>query len=361
MYRHFFGLDKPPFNLAATVDVLYLTPQHREALASLSYAILARKGFAVLVSDPGMGKTTLLATLRKELKARAVQISAIPNPVLNPSEFLEMTLLDFGHTEIPQSKAKRLCLFRQTLLNNHASDRLSVLMIDEAHKLSPEVLEEIRLLSNFEMSQHKLIQIVLAGQKELERTLDLAELWQLKQRISYWATIRPLTAMEVRNYIQHRWAQAGGKDGHPFEPDAVSGIAEVSSGIPRLINSICDVSLMLAFADGKRRIQLDYVIDASRDLRLQTGAKSKTMPAEMGQGRETPAWSGADSALVSPVPSPIQRQASGAGQSRPITGQPATAPKVPFWTRLFRTGGEPTGNQGEFDAGSPRSLTNHRA
>jgi len=202
---------------------------------------------------------------------------------------------------------------------------------------------------------------VLAGQKELERTLDLAELWQLKQRISYWATIRPLTAMEVRNYIQHRWAQAGGKDGHPFEPDAVSGIAEVSSGIPRLINSICDVSLMLAFADGKRRIQLDYVIDASRDLRLQTGAKSKTMPAEMGQGRETPAWSGADSALVSPVPSPIQRQASGAGQSRPITGQPATAPKVPFWTRLFRTGGEPTGNQGEFDAGSPRSLTNHRA
>jgi general secretion pathway protein A len=341
MYRHFFGLHKHPFNLVADVDLLYLTPQHREALASLSYAILARKGFAVLVSDPGMGKSTLLATLRNELKARPVQISATPNPVLNPSEFLEMTLLDFGHTEIPKSKAKRVCLFRQTLVNNHAKGKLSVLMIDEAHKLSPEVLEEIRLLSNFEMTQEKLIQIVLAGQKELERTLDLAELWQLKQRIPLWASIRPLTTEEVQQYIQHRWTQAGGKDGHPFEPNAVTGIAELSSGIPRLINSICDVSLMLAFTDGERRIQLGYVIDASRDLRLQTGAKANTRSAEREQESKGPMFSGAVFAPGSPVTTPIQRQARGSQTSGP-NDQHA----VPFWTRFFRTGGGRAGNSG---------------
>jgi len=189
------------------------------------------------------------------------------------------------------------------------------------------------------MSQHKLIQIVLAGQKELEQNLDLAELWQLKQRISYWASIRPLTLVEVQNYIQHRWAQAGGKDEHPFEPKAVSGIAELSNGIPRLINSICDVSLMLAYADGKRRLQLDLVMDALQDLRLPTGAKAKTRPAEKGQARETPEWSDTLSAPVAPASSPIRRQASDTRPSPPMDEHSPVA-KVSFWARLFRTGGE---------------------
>jgi general secretion pathway protein A len=337
MYRRFFDLDKRPFSLTADPHLLFLTPQHGEALAMLSFVVLARKGLAVLVSDAGMGKTTLLATLRQELPAADVQIGAISNPLLNPAEFLEMTLMEFGHTTIPASKAQRLRLFQQMLLSNYAEGKISVLLVDEAQKLSPEVLEEVRLLSNFEEPEQKLLQIVLAGQKELEETLDRVDLWPLKQRIPFWISIEPLTSVVVPQYIQHRWVRAGGRTRHPFEPSALSGIGDISGGIPRLINSICDASLILAFADATRQVSLQHVMDASRDLRLHQGANSKTLSLAQQRGAEHAAESPACPAAYTLSATPlVQPQAPVVRTPRTLKRQQATGNNRSFWATMFQ-------------------------
>jgi general secretion pathway protein A len=337
MYRRFFHLDKLPFSLTADPQLLFLAPEYREALAALSFVVLARKGLAVLVSDAGMGKTTLLATLRQELPAEDVQISSILNPLLSPAEFLEMTLMGFGHTNIPASKAQRVSLFHQMLLRNHAAGKTSVLLVDEAQKLTPEVLEEVRLLSNFETSDQKLLQIVLAGQKELEESLDRADLGQLKQRISFWISIQPLTSVEVQGYIQHRWERAGGKERHPFEPNALSGIADISGGIPRLINNICDTSLILAFADAKRHVGLQHVMDASRDLRLQTGTKAKALPLAPRQPAEQGAGSAACPApFISSATPLVPLQTPVVRPPRTLKRQQPGGNNRSFWATIFQ-------------------------
>jgi type II secretory pathway predicted ATPase ExeA len=336
MYRHFFHLDKLPFSLTADPRLLFLTPEYCEALATLSFVILARKGLAVLISDAGMGKTTLLATLRQELPAADVQIGAILNPLLSPAEFLEMTLIEFGRTNIPASKAQRVNLFRQALLRNHAAGKISVLLVDEAQKLTPEVLEEIRLLSNFEDPEEKLLQIVLAGQKELEEMLDRAALWQLKQRVSFWISLQPLTSVEVQEYIQHRWTRAGGKERHPFEPDALSGIADISGGIPRLINSICETSLILAFADAKRQVSLRHVMDACSNLRLHTGANAKALPLAPRPSAEQVPGTTACPAVSSSATPLVQRQAPVVRPPRTLKRQQAAGNDRSFWATIFQ-------------------------
>ena len=361
MYRHFFHLDKRPFSLTADPHLLFLTPEYCEALAALSFVILARKGFAVLVSDAGMGKTTLLATLRQELSAAAVQISAILNPLLSPAEFLEMALMEFGHTTIPASKAQRVSLFHQTLLRNHAAGKISVLLVDEAQKLSPEVLEEIRLLSNFEKSERKLLQIVLAGQKELEETLDRADLWQLKQRISFWISIQPLTSVEVQEYIQHRWERAGGKERHPFEPNALSAIADISGGIPRLINSICDTSLILAFADAKHRVGLQHVMDASRDLRLHTGANAKALRLAPRQAAEhVPGSAACPAASISSATPLVQPEAPVVMTPRTLKRQQAADNNRSFWATIFQRLTNRHSVREVYNASSLTPSTDHR-
>jgi len=140
--------------------------------------------------------------------------------------------------------------------------------------LSPEVLEEVRLLSNFEMADQKLLQIVLCGQKELEVTLDRPELWQLKQRVAFWMTIQPLGAVDVSRYIQHRWKTAGGSLPAPFREDAIELIAAASRGIPRVMNVICDKALTSGFADGARAITVNYIVKTCRELRLNENARS---------------------------------------------------------------------------------------
>ncbi len=307
-----------------------------------------------------MGKSTLLATLRQELSATAVQISAILNPLLSPAEFLEMALMEFGHTIIPASKAQRVSIFHQTLLRNHAAGKISVLLVDEAQKLSPEVLEEIRLLSNFEQSGRKLLQIVLAGQKELEETLDRADLWQLKQRISFWISIQPLTSVEVQEYIQHRWERAGGKERHPFEPNALSGIANISGGIPRLINSICDTSLILAFADAKRRVGLQHVMVASRDLRLHTGANAKALPPTPRQAAEhVPGSAACPAASTSSATPLVQPEGPVVLTPRNLKRQQAAGDKRSFWATIFQRLTNRDSVQKVYNANSLTPSTDH--
>jgi general secretion pathway protein A len=276
MYNNFFGVLKAPFNLTPDPDFLYMTPQHREALAGLSYAILARKGFVVLTGTAGTGKTTLLTRIMSHLAPR-VQCSVILNPTLSPAEFLEAVMLDFGLRDIPASKAQRLSKLQDFLWKAHHAGQISALIVDEAHKLSPALLEEIRLLGNFESASEKFLQIALVGQSELDDLLNSADLWQLKQRIARRMAITPLSAEDVGPYIQHRWGIAGGKEA-PFSAEAVACIGPATQRIPRLINVTCDNALIEAYADESARVESRHVIGACRDLHLSAPAPHQSPP-----------------------------------------------------------------------------------
>jgi general secretion pathway protein A len=275
MYTEFYGLAHSPFNMTPDPAYLYLTKQHREALAGLTYAILDRKGFLVLSGMAGSGKTTLLAWVLQKLPAARIRPSVIFNPTLTRDEFLESIMLNFGMTDIPSSKAQRLWLLQKSLLQAREEGKANVLIIDEAHKLSEELLEEVRLLGNFERAEEKLLQILLVGQSELDDLLNRSELWQLKQRICVRLAIEPLSPNEVESYINHRWRVAGGKTAAPFSPEAIHSIVTASKCIPRLINSICDNALVLAFADGAPIAGTEHTMGAARDLRLDHSAPSE--------------------------------------------------------------------------------------
>jgi general secretion pathway protein A len=267
MYKQTFGLRKDPFNLTPDPGFLYLTAQHREALVGLTYAILQRKGFVVMTGEAGTGKTTLLARVLQFLPATKLQFSVILNPTLSPAEFLEMALLDFGLSNIPESKAQRLWKLQNLILQGAREGKVSALVVDEAHKLSPEVLEEIRLLGNFEDADQKLLQILLVGQGELNDVLDRDDLRQLKQRISVRLSIGPLAGTEVPHYIRHRWIHAGGTK-PPFSDAAVDRIGILSRGIPRLINSLSESALTQALGEGLVSVDRQHVEAAATDLHM---------------------------------------------------------------------------------------------
>lgn len=268
MYESFFGLQKRPFSLTADSAFLFLTQQHREALAGLSYAILSRKGLVVLTGEAGTGKTTLLVKTLKHLPAAQLLSSVILNPTLKPSEFLELVLLDFGIAEVPTSKAQRIWILQELLMKSRREKKTVALIVDEAHKLSPQVLEEIRLLGNFEASGEKLLQIVLIGQPELATVLNQHDLRQFKQRIAVRLSIQPLSPHDLLDYIRFRWTTAGGGTTVPFDGGALSTIAQASRGIPRLVNSICDNALLTVFAEGRSRVEAADVNSALSDLDL---------------------------------------------------------------------------------------------
>jgi general secretion pathway protein A len=247
--------------------MLYLTAQHREALAGLAYAVMNEKGFVVLAGEAGTGKTTLLARVLQHFPQDRVHASLIFNPTLTPSEFLEMALLGWGLKDLPESKPQRLLLLRQMLLKAREQHRIVVLVVDEAHTLSNEVLEEIRLLGNFEHAEHKLLQIILAGQSELTGLLNREDLRQFKQRVAVRLKIDPLSASEVEEYIRSRWEKAGGLEA-PFSREASADIARWSRGIPRVINAICDNAITLAIADGAAFVRPAHVTECCRDLDL---------------------------------------------------------------------------------------------
>jgi general secretion pathway protein A len=267
MYAQYYGLRKGPFSLTPDPAFLFLTDQHRDALVGLTYAITQRQGYVTLTGEVGTGKTTLLARVLQFLPPSKLQFSLVMNPTLSPSEFLELVLLDFGIKDVPASKAQRIWLLQDLLVQGEKQGKVSALVVDEAHKLSPEILEEIRLLGNFEAGDRKMLQIVLAGQPELDVALRRKDLRQLKQRIAMRLLIRPLLAEEVSKYIRHRWLRAGGAE-PPFTLEALNRIADVSRGIPRIINSLCDTALIAAFADSSYKVKESHVFEAVADLDL---------------------------------------------------------------------------------------------
>jgi len=268
MYYSYFGLTKEPFAMTPDPAFLFLTAPHREALAGLSYAVLGGKGFVVLTGDAGTGKTTLLTKLLSSIPETRAVFSVILNPTLAPDEFLELALLDFGIREVPASKAQRLVLLRQFLTDARKLGKSCVLIVDEAHKLAPSVLEEIRLLSNFELADAKLLQIVMAGQNELTKVLNREDLRQLKQRVCVRLNLPKLSRTDVEHYIRHRWTKAGGTQDHPFDAESLALITDLSAGIPRLINVICDNALVLAFGEGVSTVTARQVAEVASDLDL---------------------------------------------------------------------------------------------
>ena len=266
MYERFFGISKNPFSLTPDPRFLMMTSAHSNVKAGLTYALMSGKGFTVLTGDAGTGKTTLLRSVINAMPAGKLCFSLIANPVLTPDEFWEVAVTDFG---LPKgaNKPERLRSLQNYLLEANASGRISVLFVDEAQRLSPDTLEEIRLLTNFETETKKLLQIVLVGQDELGTMLDLRELRQLKQRVEVRLEIGPLMAGEVWMYIRHRWRCVSDSEA-PFSPDAVRLIRQFSGGIPRLINSICDNALLLAFAESSPVVTEQHIREVNRDLRL---------------------------------------------------------------------------------------------
>ena len=252
--------------------LVHLTSQHADAISGLAFGVMDRKGYLMLTGEPGLGKTTALCALQELLVESNVQASVIFHPTLSGPEFLEMLMMNFGLEQIPASKALRLKMLQAFLVRSDNKGTVSALIVDEAHKLSPELLEEIRLLGNFEASDHKLLQIVLVGQNELQDRLNLPELWQLKQRIAIRLTLRRLDRQQVAEYIQFRWSKAGGASAHPFTSEALDGIHRWSSGIPRVINGICDNALLMAFAESTHTVDLDLVREACIELDLPTPA-----------------------------------------------------------------------------------------
>ena len=273
MYEKYFGLASNPFSMTPDPSMLFMTPTHREALAGLAYAILERKGFVALTGEAGTGKTSLLARTLTVLPKTRVVSSVILNPSLTANEFIEMMLLDFGFRDFSESKARRLVMFQEFLLKTQSVGQIAVLVVDEAHKMSPPLLEEVRLLSNLEFPGTKLLQIVLAGQPELIDVLNRPDLRQLNQRVSVRLSIGLLKPSEVPHYIALRWSKSASAP-PPFSEASYGEIASWSRGIPRLVNSICDNALMLAFAETSREVHPSHVREASKDLSLADPSSS---------------------------------------------------------------------------------------
>lgn len=262
IYLRYYGLERDPFGTTPDPDFLYLTHGHREALAQLTYAIQERKGFILLTAEVGTGKTTLLQALQRELAGTNTAVAYVTNSMLPFNGILEYMLEEFEIAKPMESHAQRLVTLQNFLIDRFRAGQSTVLILDEAQNLYPQTLEQVRLLSNFETTKEKILQILLVGQPELRAKLELPELRQLSQRITMRCTIPRLSRAATRNYIRTRLRMAGTSDSGMFSDAAIAQIAEYANGIPRIVNTLCDHSLLIGYADQTRRIDRDIVQQA---------------------------------------------------------------------------------------------------
>jgi len=266
MYREYFGLKQAPFNVTPDPRFIYFSRKHLDAYSSLVYGIESRKGFVLITGEVGAGKTTICRAALEKLKGRA-HTSMILNPCLSELLLLQAIAEDFGIQLKARNKKDCFDALNKFVLEAFHKGMNTVLVIDESQDLAPKVLEQIRLLSNLETNTEKLLQIVLVGQPELRQTLNRGSLLQLNQRIQVRFHLTSLEPHETTEYVTHRLNVAGLPEGlNPFSDDAVSYIYQQTLGVPRLINKLCDLSLLAAYARGVRQIDATLVEDAYMEM-----------------------------------------------------------------------------------------------
>jgi general secretion pathway protein A len=281
MYKAFFGLTSNPFNLSPDPSFLYRSAQHEEALANLIYGVQSRKGFIVLTGEVGTGKTTMLECLRDHLSAHRIPFGFVFNSRLTPEQFFETIAYDFDLKCSRHSKTEVLFAMNEMLVERANQNRTTVLIVDEAQNLDWDVLEEVRLLGNLENRRGKMLQIILAGQPELDAKLEERNYRQLKQRIALRCQLRPFSSAETAQYIASRLARAGMREQRVMPPSLLIEIHRRTQGIPRLINSVCDNLLLTCFAMESRVATIDMLDEVTADLRLDwPGRKSRFAETE---------------------------------------------------------------------------------
>jgi len=355
MYQNYFGFREPPFTLTPNPEFLFLSRCHQEAYAHLLYAIETRAGFIELSGEVGTGKTTLTRTLLRQLSPEKYRTALIFNPTLSPLGLLQVINREFG-LDASGSEIRELHqALSEFLLKENGEGRTVVLVIDEAQNLSRDALEEVRLISNLESEREKLIQIVLVGQPELRALLARADLRQLSQRITVRYHLKRIDDGDIHAYIRHRIRIAAeGREPVTFSKAAVKGICRYSKGLPRLINSVCDRSLLLAYTKDAREISGDMIDAATMDL-----TKVEKKP-----------WSGAlilsgvltVAVLVSAVLLYLKFHAPAQPPVREISAAPATGKEamlggVKLLQEMLRSAGHYSGpSNNQFDAKTEEAV-----
>ncbi|HKW34969.1 MAG TPA: AAA family ATPase [Candidatus Acidoferrum sp.] len=270
MYKTFFGLKDNPFNVNPDPRYLFMTKELEEALSSLMYGIQTRKGILTLIGEVGTGKTTLINRLLDWLRGNRARTAFLFNSRMNSMQLFDFVLAEFEITCDSQSKSHQLMKLNQWLLERYKAGETTILIIDEAQNLTLSVLEEIRMLTNLETSTEKLLQIVLSGQPELEEKLKLPELRQLRQRIMIRSKTGPLNKEQTHDYVLERLRIAGANNAGEtiFSSKALEAIHMFSLGIPRVINLLCEHSLINGYAQKKRPIEPDDIEEVAREFQL---------------------------------------------------------------------------------------------
>ena len=347
MYVPFFGLKQKPFSIAPDPRYLFMSERHREALAHLLYGVQGGGGFVLLTGEIGAGKTTVCRCFLEQIPARC-NVAYIFNPKLSALELLITVCHEFGIKFPPLTAAGTPPTVKdyvdglnEYLLRTHAVGQNNVLIIDEAQNLSPDVLEQLRLLTNLETSERKLLQIVLIGQPELRGMLARPELEQLAQRVIARYHLNALSEKETAQYISHRLAVAGLKGALPFDAGALQRIHQLARGVPRRINLVCDRALLGAYATGKARVDRAIVDKAAREVFGAESEKTTSLPARWwplalaggvlvgAAAMAAVRWSGHDAAparVVASAASAVSTARAGAPRApTPVASVPPTA------------------------------------
>lgn len=312
MYLDFFNFSAPPFELTPDPRFLYLPPGHQEALSTLEYGVMSGKGLTLLTGEAGMGKTTLLTAALGQLHGVATRVIRVSNPALTRPEFIEVIARSLDPDQpAGASKPAVLHALETALRRDRDSGTRAVLIADEAHVMPDELLEEIRLLGNFETSSAKLLSIILVGQPELAERLNEPSLRQLKQRVALRCGLAPFSEAETAAYVDTRLRVVGRSMSETFSVDAIMAIHACSRGIPRLINVLCDNALLTAFAADQRIVSVEIIEEVRKDFDLEPvqAEISETAAAPKGEpifvatlaARE---YTGAAPELVAAAPAP---------------------------------------------------------
>ena len=269
MYLKFYQFNKEPFNITPDPEFLYLSPDHKEALASIIYGVEQRKGFIAVFGDIGVGKTTILRSYLSSIDRNKLIAIYLLNPMLSFANLLKILHRELGLSSSSLSNFEMMNQLHEHLIHEYVEGRNVVLIIDEAQNMPVDTLENLRMLSNIETTNEKLIQVVFSAQPEFEKTLNLQELKQLNQRIAVKTVISPLSKTEGLTYIRHRLKKAAVKESAIFTSCALKEIVRMAEGIPRVINILCDNSLITAFGYGKKVVGLGVVREVVRDFGIK--------------------------------------------------------------------------------------------